>query len=178
MSGVECEHSGRRPPGPPARLPTSHAPPRRGRYRLHLAQEQALTPTAPARTLYVIEKVRRTARTSTSDAGAEPVRLYHVLDGVAYEVPSLQAVLRARLVRLSWLLGSAFRAVQEVTAPGTGAAAKATAGVGAGCGGAGRGGGQSAAAAPAACASAASAGADCAAESSAGRPRTKRARDP
>jgi len=52
----------------------------------------------------------------------EVVRLYHVLDGVVYEVPSLQAVLRARLVRLSWLLGSAFRAVQEVTAPDAAAA--------------------------------------------------------
>eukprot|EP00965_Chrysotila_dentata_P065898 2182837-Pleurochrysis_carterae.AAC.2 len=37
-----------------------------------------------------------------------PDRYYYVLDGVAYEVPSVHAVLSERLMRLGWLLNSAF----------------------------------------------------------------------
>mmetsp|Transcript_6965 Transcript_6965/g.21348 ORF Transcript_6965/g.21348 Transcript_6965/m.21348 type:complete len:145 (-) Transcript_6965:144-578(-) len=84
-----------------------------GRYTLQLAQEQAATATSSARTLYIIQKARRTA----SKPDIEVLRLYHIVDGVVYEVPSLQAILRARLARLSWLLGSAFTAVHSVTAP-------------------------------------------------------------
>jgi hypothetical protein len=91
------------------------------RYTLEHAQEQAATPTSSARTLYVIQKARRTATTSKVEA----VRLYHVLDGVVYEVPSLQAVLSARLARLGWLLGSAFSAIQDVTSPDAAAALQA-----------------------------------------------------
>jgi hypothetical protein len=92
---------------------TQHKSPCTRRYTLEHAHEQAATPTSSARTLYVIQKARRTA----SSSRVEAIRLYHVLDGVAYEIPSLQAVLSARLARLSWLLGSAFSAVQEVTSP-------------------------------------------------------------
>eukprot|EP00962_Isochrysis_galbana_P026428 scaffold8214_cov121-Isochrysis_galbana.AAC.4 len=90
-------------------------------YTLEHAHEQAATPTSSARTLYIIQKARRTATSSKVEA----VRLYHVLDGVVYEAPSLQAVLSARLARLSWLLGSAFSAIQEVTSPDAAAALQA-----------------------------------------------------
>mmetsp|Transcript_52128 Transcript_52128/g.174013 ORF Transcript_52128/g.174013 Transcript_52128/m.174013 type:complete len:133 (+) Transcript_52128:297-695(+) len=85
------------------------------RYALAKAQEVPPTPTAAARTLYVIEKRQRTA--GGGGGGSAVLRLYYVLDGVVYEAPTLKSVLRSRLLRLSWLLESAFEAVRGVTAP-------------------------------------------------------------
>mmetsp|Transcript_14646 Transcript_14646/g.47038 ORF Transcript_14646/g.47038 Transcript_14646/m.47038 type:complete len:174 (+) Transcript_14646:3-524(+) len=84
-------------------------------YALAKAQEVPPTPTAAARTLYVIEKRQRTA--GGGGGGSAVLRLYYVLDGVVYEAPTLKSVLRSRLLRLSWLLESAFEAVRGVTAP-------------------------------------------------------------
>ena len=88
-----------------------------GRYALAKAQEVPSTPTAAARTLYVIEKRQRTAAAAGGGGGSAVLRLYYVLDGVVYEAPTLNSVLRSRLLRLSWLLESAFEAVRGVTAP-------------------------------------------------------------
>ncbi len=75
-------------------------------YRLFHAHEQPATEHAPPRSLYVIEKVRRTSEAGASTA--QPLRYYYVLDGVVYEVPTLQAVVKARLLQLCWLLSEAY----------------------------------------------------------------------
>ena len=49
---------------------------------------------------------------SINNAQETPLRYYYVLDGTVYEVPTLHDVLRARLLRLSWLLESAFDSVR------------------------------------------------------------------
>ena len=55
------------------------------------------------------------AGASSSAAQETPVRYYYVLNGTVYEVPTLHDVLRARLLRLSWLLDSAFASCRPET---------------------------------------------------------------
>ena len=87
------------------------------RYLLESAQEVPPSASSTAQTLYVIRKQRREVQ-----PGGAPrltaLRLYYVLNGVCYEAPCLSAVLRARLVRLGWLLGRAFETLHSaVVAP-------------------------------------------------------------
>merc|ERR1712151_1009212 len=65
-----------------------------------------------AHSLYVIRKQRR----SLAKKQVTPLRMYYILDGVVFEVPSLQAVLRARLMHLGWLLEKAFEAWHDALA--------------------------------------------------------------
>ncbi|KAL1495790.1 hypothetical protein AB1Y20_016652 [Prymnesium parvum] len=88
-------------------------------YQLHHVQEVPPANGSTAHSLYVIVKVERP---KPAAAGGKEVarRAYYVLDGVVYEAPTAESVLRARLRRLSWLLESAFAEVcpkVEETAP-------------------------------------------------------------
>mmetsp|Transcript_33873 Transcript_33873/g.74339 ORF Transcript_33873/g.74339 Transcript_33873/m.74339 type:complete len:123 (+) Transcript_33873:442-810(+) len=76
-------------------------------YVLHHAHEVPPSADSTAHSLYVILKQVRTYRPSSTPQ-LTPDRYYYVLDGVAYEVPSVHAVLSERLMRLGWLLNSAF----------------------------------------------------------------------
>lgn len=71
-------------------------------YKLHRAQEVPPTPTSPAHSLYIIRKYRRDGEKLT------PLKAYYVLDGCVFEAPMLHAVIRTRLLRLGWLVNSAF----------------------------------------------------------------------
>ena len=88
-------------------------------YVLHEAQELQPTSESSAHSLYVIRKQRR-------EVARPPVitvlRMYYVLDGIVYEAPTLEAVLRTRLLKLGWLLGGAFSAIKDAIAGGTAAA--------------------------------------------------------
>ena len=88
-------------------------------YVLHEAQELQPTSESSAHSLYVIRKQRR-------EVARPPVitvlRMYYVLDGIVYEAPTLEAVLRTRLLKLGWLLGGAFSAIKDAIAGVTAAA--------------------------------------------------------
>lgn len=82
-------------------------------YALHHAEELPPTPTAPPSTLYVI--VRQRVQMAAGRAAGAPQRrgagavvagrevqverVYYLIDGVAYEAPSLQFLLEARIRR-------------------------------------------------------------------------------
>ena len=85
-------------------------------YVLHEAQELQPTSESSAHSLYVIRKQRREGEVITV------LRMYYVLDGTVYEAPTLEAVLRTRLLKLGWLLGGAFSAIKDAIAGVTAAA--------------------------------------------------------
>ena len=67
-----------------------------------------------AHTLYVIRKLRRMPAETADKAPRETtLRYYYCLDGVVYEAPSLAAVLRTRLLRVSWHLQAAFKTARD-----------------------------------------------------------------
>ncbi len=85
-------------------------------YVLHEAQEVQSTPESSAHSLYVIRKQRREGEVITV------LRMYYVLDGTVYEAPTLEAVLRTRLLKLGWLLDGAFSAIKDAFTGGAAAA--------------------------------------------------------
>ena len=85
-------------------------------YVLHEAQELQPTSESSAHSLYVIRKQRREGEVITV------LRMYYVLDGTVYEAPTLEAVLRTRLLKLGWLLDGAFSAIKDAFTGGAAAA--------------------------------------------------------
>lgn len=71
-------------------------------------QELPPTPTEPAHALYVVRKVKRTLGPGPPASRETTLRFYYILDRVVFEAPSLAAVLRARMLTLSWHLREAF----------------------------------------------------------------------
>eukprot|EP00308_Calcidiscus_leptoporus_P017618 CAMPEP_0119374920 /NCGR_PEP_ID=MMETSP1334-20130426/33421_1 /TAXON_ID=127549 /ORGANISM="Calcidiscus leptoporus, Strain RCC1130" /LENGTH=186 /DNA_ID=CAMNT_0007393119 /DNA_START=51 /DNA_END=611 /DNA_ORIENTATION=- len=81
-------------------------------YVLHAAHEVKASGHNPAHSLYVILRQRRAVKPK-GPPELTPVCYYYVLDGVAYEVPSVQEVLKERLMRIGWLLDGAFDAITD-----------------------------------------------------------------
>ena len=80
----------------------------------------------PAHTLYVIRKLQR-----GGDGSETTLRFYYILDGIVYEAPTLAAVMRARILRISFHLRQAFalatKSQEEDDEAGVGQDASATA---------------------------------------------------
>ena len=74
-------------------------------YQLDEAKSEEVAPVGdePAHTLYVIRKLRRDAKGKEST-----LRYYYCLDGVVYESPTIDAIMRARLLKLAWHLQQAW----------------------------------------------------------------------
>ena len=79
-------------------------------YELDESKTQEVPPTEsePAHTLYVVRKLHRAPGEGAPSARESTLRYYYILDGVIFEAPTLAAVMRARLLKLSWHLQQAF----------------------------------------------------------------------
>ena len=82
-------------------------------YEIQHAHELPPAPGSSAHSLYVIRRNCEDTR-GARGLSAQVRTLYYVLDGVVFEAPSLQAVLRTKLLRVGWLLGSAFDSAKSM----------------------------------------------------------------
>lgn len=72
----------------------------------------------PAHTLYVIRKLRRDTKQKEVS-----LRWYYILDGLVYEAPTLEAIVRARVLKVAWHLHEAWALTAAGTSEQDGAAA-------------------------------------------------------
>lgn len=87
-------------------------------YELDESKTQEVPPTdgEPAHTLYAIRKLHRAPGRGVEPGAESTLRYYYILDGVVFEAPTLAAVMRARLLKLSWHLQQAFDLVDPAAA--------------------------------------------------------------
>ena len=95
-------------------------------YMLDDDKSEEIPPTAqePAHTLYVVRKLVRADGNGPPRTRETTLRYYYILDGVVYECPTLEAVVRARLEKISWHLREAFKVCAPATESGSDSGAR------------------------------------------------------
>lgn len=75
-------------------------------YELDEARTEEVPPSGdkPAHMLYVIRKLKRDGKGKETT-----LREYYVLDGLVYEAPTMEAIMRTRLLKMSWHLYEAWK---------------------------------------------------------------------
>ena len=75
--------------------------------------DDSRTHEEPDHRLYVIRKVRRAKGAGPPESREVTLRYYYILDRVVFEAPTLAAVIRARMLNLSWHLREAWHLCEK-----------------------------------------------------------------